>query len=177
MARQRLNVGVLITEADADVAAFFNALMQADQKPAKWLSGMLAAYAQGIPFSVPDLRGAEFVDPKPEPTAGMMFGNGSVSGDTRKYGWQVRGPHGEIVKGSVVNVSFCRGEIIDVLLKMRSQEVRSATFLKELIRHDMECDGADMTEGSIDRLLREFYLRCGKDKGMDMHVQNGEAVL
>ena len=163
MSRQRLNVGVLITAQDADIAAFFNILLQAGQRPAKWLSAMLVAKIMEIPFSIPNLRNSEFCKPLKEPTPSILFGNGSA-GEKPRYGWQVRGSHGEIIEGSVVNLSFCRPEIIQIILQMRKNEIRSSTYLKELIRHDMECGETEMTEKDVDRLLREYYLECGRKK-------------
>ena len=170
MSKHRYNVGILITAHDADIAAYLNFLLSNKQTPAMWLSAMVVAYEMGKPFSIPDFRSAEFPkDPSPSPAvpgplgaAPLIFGTGSTIQQKPKdkwgYGWQVRGNNGEFVQGSVVNISFCRPEVIHILQGMRQKDFKIASFLKELMRQNMSLSDSYRTEVDAKELLRVFYL-------------------
>lgn len=175
MSKNRLNVGLLMTKGDADIAAYLNSLRDADELPARWLSAMVTANQLGIPFSIADYRGARFSSPQKtqqQSVNQMMFGSGSSISAAQKlskwlYGWQVRGRQGEVVEGTVVNVSFCRPEVISALKEMRSSGVASATFLKELIRSCMASDATPTAASELDGILRQGYLAFGKNKAVN----------
>lgn len=170
MSKHRYNVGILITAHDADIAAYLNFLLSNKQTPAMWLSAMVVAYEMGKTFSIPDFRSAEFSKDSspthavlgPLGAAPLIFGTGSTiqqkSKDKWGYGWQVRGNNGEFVQGSVVNVSFCRPEVIRILQGMRQKDYKIASFLKELMRQNMSLTDSYRTEADARELLRVFYL-------------------
>lgn len=168
MSSNRISVGILITPADADIAAFFNDLRTKGQKPAKWLSGMLIANEKHLKFPIPDHRGESFMKATPKsnaPAPPILFGSGTSSAETQeetgkwKYGWQVRGSKGEIIEGTVVSVSFCRPEIIAIIQQMQHDHLKISTYLKALIRHNMSHDTpAVIDERNLTQIMQEYYL-------------------
>lgn len=176
MPSKRISVGILITPSDADIAAYLNSLRDSGQKPAKWLSGMLIANETGEEFPIPDFRGEQFQKksvPKSPANNGLLFGSGSsfdepMVTDKWEYGWQVRGPKGEIVEGTVISVSFCRPEVVAILRSMRENHLKIATYLKALMRHNMALKGTPVTEFRLNQIMREYYLKKGRpEKGED----------
>lgn len=171
MSKHRYNVGLLMTASDADVAAYLNFLFSNKQTPAKWLSAMLVANEQNIPFPIPDFSGSTFTPAAPAPNKPssisaapqLIFGTGSTirqdTPDKWGYGWQVRGKQGEAIKGSVINVSFCRPEIVQMLYGMRNDGYKIASFIKELIKNNMTVGGDYVTEAQASSLLRFHYLK------------------
>lgn len=172
MSSKRISVGILITPSDADIAAYLNSLRDAGEKPATWLSGMLIANEIGEDFPIPDFRNQTFQVKKRSAAqaqnSGLLFGSGSTVQTSEpehwEYGWQVRGPHGEIVEGTVVSVSFCRPEVVAILRKMKENHLKIATYLKALIRHNMALEKRPFSVKDLDRILREYYLKLGKGK-------------
>lgn len=171
MATKRISVGILITPSDADIAAYLNSLRDSGKKPAKWLSGMLIANETGEDFPIPDFRGETFQNKQTTTPSssggGLLFGSGNSSADLSasdkwEYGWQVRGPHGEIVEGTVVSVSFCRPEVVSILNTMKENHLKIATYLKALMRHNMSLEGRPVTDSRLDQIMREYYLNRGR---------------
>lgn len=180
MSSKRISVGILITPSDADIAAYLNSLRDAGEKPAKWLSGMLIANEIGNDFPIPDFRNQTFkpkiIHSSPQNT-GLLFGSGSTvqtssSPEHWDYGWQVRGPHGEIIEGTVVSVSFCRPEVVAILRKMRENNLKISTYLKALMRHNMALDGPLVSADGLDQIIREYYLKLGKNS-----QQNNQIII
>lgn len=172
MPSRRISVGILITPSDADIAAYLNSLRDSGQKPAKWLSGMLIANEIGDDFPIPDFRGEQFQKKSAAKTSannGLLFGSGSsfdepMVSDKWEYGWQVRGPKGEIIEGTVVSVSFCRPEVVAILRSMRENHLKIATYLKALMRHNMALKGTPVTEFRLNQIMREYYLKKGRSE-------------
>ena len=181
MSSKRISVGILITPSDADIAAYLNSLRDSGQKPAKWLSGMLIANETGDEFPIPDFRGEKFQKKPISQTPvsggnGLLFGTGTsfdepLVSDKWEYGWQVRGPKGEIVEGTVVSVSFCRPEVVAILRSMKENHLKIATYLKALMRHNMSLKGTPITEIRLDQIMREYYLKRGRnEKGTESPI-------
>lgn len=180
MPPKRVNVGILITPSDADIAAYLNSLRDAGQKPVKWLSGMLVANDVGEEFPIPDYRNAQF-PPKPSATppaptggTGLLFGTGASFNQTPgkwEYGWQVRGSKGEIIEGTVVSVVFCRPEVVAILNSLRENHLKIATYLKALMRHNMSLRGTPVSMAGLDQILRENYL--GKKESEPIVIDPG----
>lgn len=138
----RPTVGIMITKDDADVAAWFN--MMKGHNPAKWVSGMLAAWSMGEKLEsgsiVLNEEVEEVVDGRRQ-TDKFGYGHfGSsipVPASNRKYGWTVKGPDGTYIEGSVINLSVARQEIQPIISALKANHTQLAPFIKSLIRSNI----------------------------------------
>lgn len=140
---KRINIGVYIGPQDTDIAAWFNLLQENHMSRAKWVMALLCAYAmrQKLPIGTIDIH-APLVKAS-APGNELLFGAGSSQAEVAKrdrygYGWQIRGPHQEFIQGSVINVTVCKAEIMPILEESWKNGHRLATFLKALIRDNLE---------------------------------------
>lgn len=141
-------IGVMITEDDRDLAAWFN--MMRGHNASKWIAGMLAAWKlnQTLDAGVCALPASTPVPIRSAGSGGLLFGSGQASvpaSKKRNYGWTVKGPSGEYIVGSVINVSIARKEIQPIIQQLRQEGRQLAPFIKALIR-------SSMTVGEITRL-------------------------
>lgn len=141
---KRLNIGVYIGPDDTDVAAWFNLLQTNHMSRAKWVRGLLSAYAleQHLPIGTVNIH-APLAAPQSASTQDtLLFGRGSSQAETIKsdkygYGWQIRGPNREFIYGSVINVSISKDEILPIVDEVWRNGHQLATFLKALIRKNL----------------------------------------
>lgn len=127
------NVGIYIGEGDKDIAAWFNLLQRSGQSRARWVRALMAANALGKPLKIgivdaraPLIRDGPQKGDYVEPKGGF------------KYGWQIRGPDGEFVIGSVINLSIRGDEARDLLDEAWSNGHMLAPFVKSLIRNSLK---------------------------------------
>ena len=128
-------IGVMITEDDRDLAVWFN--MMRGHNASKWISGMLAAWDMGETLDAGGCPppAAPVQVQKPTHAATLLFGSGQAgTGNKRNYGWTVKGPNGEYIVGSVINVSIARREIRPIIDRLRREGRQLAPFVKSLIR-------------------------------------------
>lgn len=144
--RKRINIGVYIGQYDTDVAAWFNLLQDNHMSRAKCIMALLCSYAmkQKLPIGTIDINAPLIKNPVgPAPSGELLFGAGNSQAETIKrdrygYGWQIRGPHREFIQGSVINVSVSRAEILSIVEESWKNGHHLATFLKALIRDNLE---------------------------------------
>ena len=137
----RPTVGIMITKDDADIAAWFN--MMKGHNPAKWVSGMLAAWSMGESLE----GGTVVLKQLPKPVLNFApvpskFGYGRFSSPSQPtpkytYGWNVRAADGTYTEGSVINLSIARQEIQPIVAKLKSNRTQLAPFIKSLIRSNI----------------------------------------
>lgn len=127
------NIGIYIGEGDKDIAAWFNLLQRSGQSRARWVRALMAANALGKPLKIgivdaraPLIRDGPQKGDHVEPKGGF------------KYGWQIRGPDGEFVIGSVINLSIRGDEARDLLDEAWSNGHMLAPFVKSLIRSSLK---------------------------------------
>lgn len=127
------NIGIYIGEGDKDIAAWFNLLQRSGQSRARWVRALMAANAMGKPLKIgivdaraPLIRDGPKKGDYVEPKGGF------------KYGWQIRGPDGEFVIGSVVNLSIRGDEARDLLDQAWTNGHMLAPFVKSLIRGSLK---------------------------------------
>ena len=127
------NIGIYIGEGDKDIAAWFNLLQRSGQSRARWVRALMAANALGKPLKI------GIVDTRaPLIRAGPQKGDHVEPKGGFKYGWQIRGPEGEFVIGSVVNLSIRGDEARDLLDEAWSNGHMLAPFVKSLIRGSLK---------------------------------------
>lgn len=141
----RINIGVYIGPEDTDIAAWFNLLQDHGMSRAKWVRGLFAAYALQRPLPIGTVNiDAPLIREESSASDGqLLFGTGNSQAETAKrdrygYGWQIRGPNREFIHGSVINVSVSKAEILPVLEEAWANGHQLATFLKALIRSNLE---------------------------------------
>lgn len=184
MVKKRKNVGLYISEDNGDIADWINALKRDNESPAKWISGLLVAEKTGktpLRLSIsktatcptPTKTVANPLNPGNKPAI-SMFGTGSsinqksvLQNDTStkwKYGWQVKNENGEFTTGSVINLSFCRYEIVDILTELNKLGIKLATYIKALIAKSLhEQDSCPLlTKDKLDAMLRDYYLEVAQ---------------
>lgn len=144
----RINIGVYIGPQDDDIAAWFNLLQDNHMSRAKWVMALFCAYAmeQRLPIGTINIHAPLIKETAgPGPGSELIFGAGSSQAEVAKrdrygYGWQIRGPHREFIQGSVINVSISKAEILPVLEESWRNGHHLATFLKALIRDNLNYD-------------------------------------
>lgn len=142
----RVNIGIYIGPQDTDIAAWFNLLQENKQSRAKWARGLLCAYAlhQKLPIGTINPNAPLVKEPAaPASDTTLLFGTGSSQAETKRrdrygYGWQIRGPHREFIVGSVINISVSKAEVLPILDETWKNGHARATFLKSLIRNNLE---------------------------------------
>lgn len=164
---QHTTIGVMITEDDRDIAAWFN--MMRGHNASKWVAGMLAAWklgktldAGGCTVDASNQSGAMVGAQRPLTTGGLLFGSGRASAAAPKYhyGWTVKGPAGEYIVGSVVNVSIARKEIQPIVQELRNKGVQLAPFVKSLIRSNMKVEAVNRLPdiSALNEVFTEYRL-------------------
>lgn len=164
-------VGVMITEDDRDLAAWFN--MMKGHNASKWIAGMLAAWKMGQTLdaggcSIPPRR-----DNAPaisRPTSGLLFGSGQASVSAkRSYGWTVKGANGEYIVGSIINVSVARKEIQPILDELKQDGHQLAPFIKALIRSNMQVEAANRVPdiSSLNAVFMQYRLAAAKKQSRE----------
>lgn len=175
----RLTIGVMITKDDLDIAAWFNMMKREGQNASKWIAGMFAAYEIGEmlnagsvaiaplnpPLSSPPKISPSHAQSSSNRSQTLLFGSGKagISAQTQKssskysYGWTVKGPNGEYVVGSVVNVSIARQEILPIIDQVRKEGHQLAPFVKALIRQSIAI--ADFDRPPSINALNQIFAR------------------
>jgi len=143
---KRVNIGIYIGPQDTDIAAWFNLLQENKQSRAKWARGLLCAYAlhQKLPIGTINPNAPLVMETAaPASNTALLFGTGNSQAETKRrdrygYGWQIRGPHREFITGSVINISISKAEVLPILDETWRNGHARATFLKSLIRDNLE---------------------------------------
>lgn len=138
---KRVNIGIYIGPDDIDIAAWFNLLKRSGQSYTRWVKAVLASYALNEPVKIgiidrraPLIRGKD----------GQPGGNTVKSTGPYRHGWQIKGPNGETVIGSVVNISVSRQDMGPVLEEAWANGHKLATFVKSLIRKNLKAADRDV---------------------------------
>lgn len=158
---QHTTIGIMITEDDRDIAAWFN--MMRGYNASKWIAGMLAAWKMGKSLDAGSctITTKPLAAPAPHPS-GLLFGSGQASVATPKYhyGWTVKGPAGEYIVGSVINVSIARKEIQPIVQELRDNKVLLAPFVKALIRSNMKVETVNRQPdiSALNQIFMEYRL-------------------
>lgn len=152
----RTNIGIYISPADKDIAAWFNLLERNHMSRSQWVRGLLAAYSLGQPLriGVVDKR-APLIRDKDDPRD-TVEPKGSFS-----YGWHIRGPHREFVIGSVVNISIRNDEIKATMDEAWENGHKLAPFIKALIRQNLKTGDKDIPpkQDELTRVWSEFLVK------------------
>lgn len=153
---KRTNIGVYISPADKDIAAWFNLLEREHLSRSQWVRGLLAAYSLGQPLriGVVDKR-APLIKDKDAPRD-TVEPTGNFS-----YGWHIRGPHREFVIGSVINVSIRNDEIKATMDEAWENGHKLAPFIKALIRQNLKTGDKDIPPklDELNRVWSEFLVK------------------
>lgn len=170
------NIGIYIGEGDKDIAAWFNLLQRSGQSRARWVRALMAANALGKPLKI------GIVD-----TRAPLIRDGPQKGDHVepkggfKYGWQIRGPEGEFVIGSVVNLSIRGDEARDLLDEAWSNGHMLAPFVKSLIRGSLKFGDKEIPPKAdvMRQIWSEFLVSVngkmtGKKEKMSLPVKEKE---
>lgn len=149
MQSYRVSVGLYISEQDLDIADFLNELHRGGEAHIKWIAALLLLDQAGkkafcaSPFNPKGklpLPTPAPVPPKPSkaPTQ-LLFGGRTelpvedAPNNKWNYGWQKRGEHGEVIFGSVINLSFSGSEIVGILNSLKQRHIKVSTYIKSLI--------------------------------------------
>ena len=183
----RLTIGIMITKDDLDIAAWFNMMKREGQNASKWIAGMFAAYDMGEMLDAGEVACRPIAPTSATPSTiapnratssnnrpqTLLFGSGKATASAQSkptaskysYGWTVKGPNGEYIVGSVINVSIARQEILPVIAKVRSNGHQLAPFVKALIRQSIAASSIERPP-SINSLNQIFarYLLSSKMK-------------
>lgn len=152
----RTNIGIYISPADKDIAAWFNLLERNHMSRSQWVRGLLAAYSLGQPLRigvvdkrVPLIRDKDNPSDTVEATSGFS------------YGWHIRGPHREFVIGSVVNISIRNDEIKATMDEAWENGHKLAPFIKALIRQNLKTGDKDIPpkQDELTRVWSEFLVK------------------
>ena len=161
----RLTIGIMITKDDLDIAAWFNMMKREGQNASKCIAGMFAAYDMGEMLDAGEVACSPIAPTSATPSTiapnratssnnrpqTLLFGSGKATASAQSkptaskysYGWTVKGPNGEYIVGSVINVSIARQEILPVIAKVRSNGHQLAPFVKALIRQSIAVSSMD----------------------------------
>lgn len=168
----RQNIGIYIGPDDLDIAAWFNMLQKHGMSRAKWARGLFAAYALSQPLDIGTiaLNPVSSVTPSNPTSSNLLFGVGSSqkdnSNDRYGYGWHIRGPNREFVRGSVINVSVCKDEILPIVDMVWSNGHQLATFFKALIRQNLKYGDKNIPPKfeSLQKVYSDFMVSQATEK-------------
>lgn len=150
---KRLNIGVYIGPDDLDIAAWFNLLKENKISRAKWVKGLLAAYAINKPLDIGSVSAASISACEALPVK-----------DNHTHGWQVKGINGEYIGGSVVNVSIGKAEIVGILEEAWANNHHLSTFIKALIHKNLKVSDKEVLPEpeNYKRIYSEFLIKENK---------------
>ena len=197
----RLTIGIMITKDDLDIAAWFNLMKREGQNVSKWIAGMFAAYEMGemldagavavvsldpLSPSPPKISPSRIQSSTNRPQT-LLFGSGQVgtSAPAKKpaskysYGWTVKGPNGEYVVGSVINVSIARQEILPVIDRVRKDGHQLAPFVKALIRQSIAISDSDRPPSinALNQIFARFLLSQKKPTPTTQPIPKEESQM
>lgn len=142
-----ISISINIGKHDNDIASWFNLLTKAGQSRSMWANALLLAYSQGKYLETGCVLPPPATPPPPAPVVhqhpsnqALLFGTGNSlqKKKSRKYGWTVKGGHGEFTIGSVITLRLTNKEIIQIYWKLRADNIPISVLLKELIRKGLQ---------------------------------------
>jgi len=138
---KRISIGIYISPIDADIAAWFNLLKRSGQSYTRWIKALLAAYAlnDSVRIGVIDRKAPLIRGKNGEPGRNTVEKKGGFH-----YGWQIRGPDGEYVIGSTINVCVPKQDLQPILEEAWSNGHKLSTFVKSLIRKNLKAADKDI---------------------------------
>ncbi|MCI8526900.1 MAG: hypothetical protein HFF17_13510 [Oscillospiraceae bacterium] len=160
---KRVNIGIFIGAEDKDIAAWFNLLTRNKLSHAKWIRALLASYAleKKLAIGTIDQDAANQLN---HPDIGKQ----GDSSRKLRYGWAVRGPNKEFVVGSTINIGLTKDEIFPVLDEIWANGHKRATFIKALIRENLQYADQDIPPKAEDRqAIWAKYLVFANSKPLD----------
>lgn len=180
---KRMTIGIMITKDDLDIAAWFNMMKREGQNASKWIAGMFAAYDMGEILDAGAVAACSLLHPKspsqpvisgnrpqssPNRPQTLLFGSGKAvtsapvkpAASKFNYGWTVKGPNGEYIVGSVINVSIARQEILPIIDRIRSSGHQLAPFVKALIRQSIAREESERPPSinALNQIFARFLL-------------------
>lgn len=130
-----LNIGLSIGKQDMDIAAWINMLKRNDLPVTQWVNAIVFAYLANQPIDIGTIQENQPVSKSP--SAGILFGSGSSQASSqtkKKRGWNVKGPNGELIEGSIFPLRITNKQVMTALQEMKNHGIGYSSALKLLIR-------------------------------------------
>ena len=138
---KRINIGIYIGPEDSDIAAWFNLLQENHMSRSKWVRGLFSAYSMQQPLDIGTIDPSLPLVKEITANQQLFFKNEPITPSKKasnfRYGWQVRGPNREFIKGSVINVSISKDEVLPIVNEVWGNGHQLATFVKSMIRQNL----------------------------------------
>ena len=134
------NIGIVLSENDKSIIAWFNMLQKAGESPRTWVQAVLLADSLKMDMDV----GTVYVPKKKTPqqlktlsSRHLMFGDDTVDNKKRTkctYGWSIKGQNNEYVADNIFCFRVSRAALIPVLDDIYARQSNISSYIKAILR-------------------------------------------
>lgn len=190
-----LPIGIYIGKHDLDIAAWFNLLRGTSISAAKWIHVLLAAERMGLEIDIGAVQGNAPPKQAPPSTVNNLpqsgltrprsvnFGSGSAAPTSAepkaktndrinppgfRSGWEVKGPDGSYIYGSIVSITISTPETMELINRIWRNNREFSTYLKALIRKHLKKEAQSRPPSDAEYVrIRDTYLIYVADQQYD----------
>lgn len=166
---QRNYISVCFSKNDKELIAWANMLRENNQSIGTWVQALLIAEDLNIEL---DAGSVSKNQERKSAQLSLLYGTSDETTNGQKTGWQIRGPQGEIIEGSILSIQITRPATSALLQKLRRNHKRVGPYIKAVLRKRIEVTETEPNRPPDKTILRDFFALNEHRYSLNQNPQN-----